>query len=123
MDISPSFLGPILDRILTLCPERGSLDAAIQARINNSAVLFEFLILDEKDKSCRSFAGSTRDVVAQRVHAYTGWLRATSGGGGAVQQRKNVTTSPINKHEPHTLCMSWSCTLNPRKKYQLDMKS
>ena len=102
MDISPSFLGPILDRILTLCPERGSLDAAIQARINNSAVLFEFLILDEKDKSCRSFAGSTRDVVAQRVHAYTGWLRATSGGGGLFssenmsQPVQYISTNPIH---------------------------
>ena len=53
-DISPSCVGPALDRILTLRPERGSLHSTIQARINTLTVLAEFLTSDEKDKSCRS---------------------------------------------------------------------
>ena len=77
-------MGPALERILTLRPERGSLHSTIQARINNLAVLAEFLTSDEKDKSCRSFTESARDTAAQRVHTYTGWLRTATTSGTPI---------------------------------------
>jgi len=114
-DISPSCVGPALDRILTLRPERGSLHSTIQARINTLTVLAEFLTSDEKDKSGRSFTGSTRDTAAQRVHTYTGWLRtATTSEGEAKTTGKTIGSDMVAEGgrydvNSHGTCSEHSC--------------